>query len=85
MMTVDVEPELLSIEEAGRILRIGRSTAYDMAASGTMPGLIRLGRSLRVSRRRLLEWIDDQTNGGVTLTGVTPQEFSSASSTTPTS
>jgi excisionase family DNA binding protein len=61
-MTVEtIEPELLHIEEAARVLRIGRSRAYEMAAAGDMPGLIRLGRSLRVSRRRLLRWIDEQT------------------------
>jgi excisionase family DNA binding protein len=60
-VTVDAfEHEILTIEEAARILRVGRSRAYEMAASGEMPGVIRIGRSLRVSRRRLAIWIDDQ-------------------------
>lgn len=56
-----VEPELLSIEEAAAVLRIGRSRAYAMAASGTLPGLVRIGRSLRVHRRRLLAWIEEES------------------------
>lgn len=59
-MTEVVEPELLTIEEAAQLLRIGRSRAYSMAASGDMPGLVRVGRSLRVVRRRLLSWIYEQ-------------------------
>jgi len=61
-MTEVVEPELLTIEETAHLLRVGRSTAYAMAASGEMPGLLRLGRSLRVVRRRLLAWVDQQAD-----------------------
>jgi len=57
-MTQTNERETMSIEEAGRILGIGRSASYQAAATGDMPGVIRLGRKLLVSRRaieRLLE------------------------------
>lgn len=61
-MTLEtLEPELLHVEEAARLLRIGRTRAYEMTQSGEMPGLVRIGRSVRVSRRRLLAWIDEQT------------------------
>ena len=52
---------LLTIEEAARVLRIGRSLAYQLAheyeASGGVSGLpvIRLGGCLRVPRWALLE------------------------------
>jgi excisionase family DNA binding protein len=62
MSTGTIEPELLHIEEAARVLQIGRSRAYEMAAAGEMPGLIRLGRSLRVSKRALRQWIDAQAS-----------------------
>lgn len=59
-MSDHVEAELISVEQAAHLLSIGRSRAYAMAASGEMPGVVRLGRSLRVIRRRLIAWIDEQ-------------------------
>lgn len=52
-------PELLSIEQTAQLLKIGRSRAYSMAAAGQLPGVIRIGRSLRVSRERLAAWIEE--------------------------
>lgn len=39
----------ITVEEAGRILGVGRSAAYAAARSGDLPGVIRIGRKLRVS------------------------------------
>ena len=53
--------QLLTIDEAARVLRIGRSLAYELArqydATGGVSGLpvIRLGGCLRVPRWALLE------------------------------
>lgn len=44
------QPAVLTIEEAAKFLRIGRTAAYSAARSGDLPGVIRVGRSLRVSR-----------------------------------
>lgn len=61
---LDDLPEVLTVEEAAAVLRIGRSAAYELArqwrASNGRHGLpvVSLGRSLRVPRsaiRRLLE------------------------------
>lgn len=84
MTVTTIEAELLHVEEAARYLAISRSRAYEMAASGEMPGLIRMGRSLRVSRRRLLQWIDEQANGGATPASAAPQEVGRDSDRTPT-
>lgn len=52
-------PDLLTIDEAALVLRIGRTTAYELArrdlASGGGEGLgvVRVGRSLRVRRSAL--------------------------------
>ncbi|HVE46669.1 MAG TPA: helix-turn-helix domain-containing protein [Acidimicrobiales bacterium] len=52
-------PDLLTVEEAAALLRIGRASAYELArvwrASGGQEGLpvIALGRSLRVPRTAL--------------------------------
>lgn len=54
-------PLVLSVEEAARLLRIGRSAAYEQArifrATDGRAGLpvIAIGRSLRVPRSSLLE------------------------------
>ena len=53
------EPVVLTVEEAARLLRIGRSAAYEQArrfiATGDAEGLpvVRLGRRLRVPRQAL--------------------------------
>lgn len=60
MLEVPATP-LLTVEETARVLRIGRSLAYQLAreyeASGGVPGppVIRLGGCLRVPRWALVE------------------------------
>ncbi len=57
-------PDVLTIEEAAKLLRIGRGAAYALArqylATGGREGLpvVRLGRSLRVPRAGLLRLLD---------------------------
>jgi excisionase family DNA binding protein len=67
--SLDDLPEVLTVEEAARVLRIGRGAAYELARqwreSGGHDGLpvVSLGRSLRVPRdalRRMLNvWSDE--------------------------
>jgi excisionase family DNA binding protein len=52
------EPLLVTVDEAGKLLRISRTKAYAMAAAGELPGVIRIGHSLRVNRLKLEAWID---------------------------
>ena len=42
-----------TVEEAGRLLGMSRNAAYRAAKAGTLPGLIRIGRRLFVSRAAL--------------------------------
>jgi excisionase family DNA binding protein len=57
-------PEVLTVDEAARLLRIGRNNAYARArewlASGGAHGLpvVKLGRSLRVPRAALQRMLD---------------------------
>jgi excisionase family DNA binding protein len=48
-MSLDELPDVLTVEEAAHVLRIGRSAAYAAVAAGQIPAL-RLGRKLRISR-----------------------------------
>jgi excisionase family DNA binding protein len=70
-VSLDDLPDVLTVEEAAAVLRIGRGAAYELArqwrATGGRDGLpvVTLGRSLRVPRaalRRLLE--DPSTAAG---------------------
>jgi excisionase family DNA binding protein len=55
-------PDFLTVEEAAAVLRIGRTTAYDLArryrVTGGAEGLpvVVLGRMLRVPRAQLEVW-----------------------------
>lgn len=56
-----MEQELLRVEEAARILGIGRTKAYELVAAGAIPTL-RIGRAVRVPRTALFVWIQSQTS-----------------------
>jgi excisionase family DNA binding protein len=47
-------PLTLTVEQAGRLLGIGRSTAYEIVASGDLPS-IRLRRRIVIPTARLAE------------------------------
>jgi excisionase family DNA binding protein len=51
---------LLRGDEVAKLLGIGRSTAFDLMAGGVLP-VVRIGRSVRVPRNRLVEWIQENT------------------------
>ena len=46
--------------EVARILGVSRSKAYEMMADGTLP-VIRIGRAVRVPKRALAKWVEDNT------------------------
>lgn len=43
----------MTVEEACRLLGVGRTVGYELAPRGELPGVIRLGRRLVVSRPAL--------------------------------
>jgi excisionase family DNA binding protein len=53
-------PSFLTLEEVARILRVARSSAYEMAASGALPTVRFSGRSLRVPRGALARLAGEQ-------------------------
>jgi excisionase family DNA binding protein len=50
----DIEPLTVTVEQAAKLLRIGRSTAYELVHTGDIPSL-RLGRRIVVPRSALAE------------------------------
>ena len=59
-MNADDLPDVLTIDEAARFLRISRGLAYEGARRGDLP-TVRVGRRLLVPRVRLLAWLNDVT------------------------
>jgi excisionase family DNA binding protein len=55
-------PTVLTVEEAGRLLRISRQSAYQAARTGELP-TIRIGRRLLVPRAKLAELLGEPLNG----------------------
>ncbi|MEW5763313.1 MAG: helix-turn-helix domain-containing protein [Bacillota bacterium] len=54
-------PDFLTVEEAAKILRLKRSTAYEYVQQGIIPA-VRLGRFVRIPKARLLEMAGLQDN-----------------------
>jgi excisionase family DNA binding protein len=52
-VTIEIRPKTISVEDAARELGIGRQLAYQLARSGELPGVMRLGHRYVVSRQRL--------------------------------
>ena len=56
---MDTRREYLKVPEVAQELRIARSRAYELVADGTIPA-VKIGRSVRVSRKELERWLEDQ-------------------------
>lgn len=56
---MDEQHEWLKVAE---VLRIARSRAYELVADGEIPA-VKIGRSVRVSRKELDRWLEDQCYG----------------------
>lgn len=56
---ITTSAEVLTVDELAALLRLNRKTIYEALARGEIPGTRRIGRSYRVSRRAVLEWLSD--------------------------
>lgn len=50
-------PEFLTVDEAAALLRVNRKTLYDSIRLKQVPGVLHLGRSIRIRRVALLTWM----------------------------
>ncbi len=50
------EPEILTVTEVARLLRIGKNKAYELVNSGRL-GCIRIGGKIIVPKLKLIEFI----------------------------
>lgn len=61
-----METLLLTPEEAGAVLRVGRSKVYSLLAAGALPS-VRVGHSVRVPAQALREWVENQAKNSQTV------------------
>jgi excisionase family DNA binding protein len=54
---------LLRPSEAAELVALGRSKFYALLRDGRIPGVIRIGRSVRISRAALEAWVSAQVQG----------------------
>jgi len=50
---------LLTMDEVKKILKVGTNKAYELVAQKKIP-CIKLGKSIRVPKKALMEWIEKQ-------------------------
>jgi excisionase family DNA binding protein len=50
-------PPVLTVEEAALLLRVNKKTVYEAVARGQLPGVRRIGKSIRLYRDSLLAWL----------------------------
>ncbi len=53
-------PLLLRAEEAAHLIGLKRSKVAAMMAAGELPGVVRIGRAIRISREALEQWVREQ-------------------------
>jgi excisionase family DNA binding protein len=54
---------LMTVEELRRFLAVSRTYAYRMLRDGELPS-VRLGRSLRIRKSDLQQFVEEHTEGG---------------------
>ena len=55
-LTASNAPAFLTVEEAAELLRVNRKTLYEAIRLEQIPGVARIGKTLRIRRAALLEW-----------------------------
>ena len=63
METTRVETATVSVSHAAELLGIGRNLAYELARRDELPGALRLGRRIVVSRKALDAFLEGGRNG----------------------
>lgn len=61
---------LLTVDEMAELLRIGRSSAYELCRQKEFP-VVRIGRNIRIPKRALLEWVENQAERSMAFERIT--------------
>jgi excisionase family DNA binding protein len=54
------ETTLLTVDEMAALLRISRTKSYEICRQSDFPGVIRIGRSIRILKSQLMDWLQEQ-------------------------
>ncbi|MEJ7654177.1 MAG: helix-turn-helix domain-containing protein [Chloroflexia bacterium] len=57
------ERTMLTAPQAAEYLGIGHTKTYEMIAHNELPGVIRIGRLVRIHRPTLDDWLEEQARG----------------------
>ena len=60
----NVDRVALTVPEVAEALGVGLSSAYQLIHRADFPSF-RIGRSIRISRAKLAEWVEQQAGGGL--------------------
>ncbi len=71
-----MEKLLLRVTEAAELASVGRTTAYQLIASGAWP-VVRVGSAVRVPLAGLRAWVEAQTQAAQVGIDPTPRESAS--------
>ena len=53
----DRDAAVMKVDELSSLLDLGRRATYEAIARGEVPGVIRLNRSIRISRVAVARWL----------------------------
>jgi excisionase family DNA binding protein len=51
------EPRTMTVDELAALLRVDRKSAYAAIQRDEIPGVIRVGRAIRISREAVVHWL----------------------------
>jgi len=72
----DSDSLVYTVDQLVQVLQRGRRQLYEDIEAGRIPGVIRLGRSIRVSRHAIDAWLDNgaqHERGAHSPNGTTPE------------
>lgn len=52
---------VLTVEEMGELLGLGRSKAYELVNSRNAPPVVRVGRCIRIPKDGFMKWLEEQS------------------------
>jgi excisionase family DNA binding protein len=53
-----LEQPTLSVGQAAEVVGVGRATVYEAIRAGSFPGVLRVGRRIRISTAALRRWLE---------------------------